>query len=60
MRQRILERYAQLTAQQTDDAGQTAPPSLFDFHMPDIPDSVVGRVLHQMLEAEELTINFNP
>lgn len=60
VRQRILERYAQLTAQQTDDAGQATPPSLFDFHMPDIPDSVVGRVLHQMLEAEELTINFNP
>lgn len=32
------------------------PTSFFEFHFPDIPDSVVGRVLHQMMEEEEITL----
>ena len=33
------------------------PTSLFEFHFPDIPDSVVGRVLHRMMEDEEITLS---
>ena len=60
VRQRILERYEQLKKQQSDNQVQATQPSLFDFHMTDIPDSVVGRILHQMLEAEEISLNPNP
>ncbi len=33
------------------------PTSFLDFHFPDIPDSVVGRVLHQMMEEEEIALS---
>ena len=33
------------------------PTSFLDFHFPDVPDSILGRVLHQMMEEEEITLS---
>ena len=46
VRQRIL-----------DFVAEQHPTSFLEFHFPDIPDSVVGRVLHQMMEEEEITLS---
>lgn len=49
VRQRIL-----------DFVAEQKPTSFLDFHFPDIPDSVVGRVLHRMMEEEEITLSSAP
>ena len=45
IRQRIL-----------DFVAEHHPSSLLDIHLPDLPQQEVGRVLHQMLEEEELRL----
>lgn len=46
VRQRIL-----------DFVAEQKPATFLDVHFADIPDSVVGRVLHQMMEEEEIALS---